>query len=204
VLVVEDYKEVTPPLQKQYKIDIRVSPASKVIFVTGGSLGARTINLAMVRIVPELLHKFPDLHIIHQVGKGNSKVYGEYSHHRLSVLEFVQPLSTYMGAADIIVTRAGGTAIAEAGVQAKATIMIPNPILTGGHQLKNAQYLLQHAATEVVNEADIINNPLTLIGAIERLLQDSNKRQNLGQKLKSLTIPDAAQRLALLLLESAK
>ncbi len=202
VLVVEDYRPVTPPMQKQYRIDLGVSPASKVLLITGGSLGARSLNLAMVKIAPELLQQFSDLHIIHQVGKGNSKTYGEYTHHRLQVLEFLKPLATYTGAADIVVTRAGANTLAELGVQGKACIVVPNPLLTGGHQLKNAEYLSQHKAVEVVDEAKVNRNPEFLQTAIQELLQDSLKRQALGATLRKLTVPDAAQRLALILLET--
>ena len=203
VLVVEDYQHVTPQLQKQYKIDLGLSPASRVLLVTGGSLGARAINLAMVKISPELLQKYSDLHIIHQVGKGNVRTYGEYTHHRLKVLEFLNPLATYMGASDIVVTRAGANTMAELGVQGKASVVIPNPLLTGGHQLKNAEYLLQQKAIAVVDETNISKDPQVLLTQLETLLQDSGQRQKLADNLHSLTITDAAQRLALLLLETA-
>lgn len=203
VLVGEDYQPVTPPLQKQYKIDLGISPASRVLLVTGGSLGARAINLAMVKIAAELLQDFSDLHIVHQVGKGNVKTYGEFKHHRLEVLEFLAGMHTYTGAADLVVTRAGANTLAELGVQGKASIVVPNPLLTGGHQLKNAEYLLQQSAVTVVDEAAMVRDPRQLQLKIEELLKDSVQRQKLADNLKALTIPDASQRLALLLLEAA-
>lgn len=204
VLVVDEYQSVTPPLQKQYKIDLGISSASRVVLVTGGSQGARAINLAMVRIAKELLKKHSDLHIVHQVGKGNERVYGEYEHHRLHVLEFLKDMHIYTGAADIVVTRAGANTMAELGVQGKATIVVPNPRLTGGHQLKNAQYLLQHKAISLVDEEAMNRGDGgALQKQIEELLGDSVERQKLSENLKALTIPDASERLALLLLETA-
>lgn len=203
VLVTEDYKPIDPVTQKQYRINIGISPASKVLLVTGGSLGARAINLAMVKVAPKLLAKFSDLHIIHQVGKGNLKVYGHYAHPRLKVMEFLKPLAHYMGSADLILTRAGANTLAEIGVLGKASLIVPNPYLTGGHQLKNAEYLLQHKATQVVEESKMVTDPGILETTLEDLLSNSNKRHELSTNLQKLTIPDASQRLALLLLELA-
>lgn len=202
VLVAEDYQPVTPAQAKQFKIDLQISPSSKVLLVTGGSLGARAINLSLVKIASELLDRFYDLEIIHQVGKGNTRVYGDFAHPRLHVLEFMQPMHRYTGAADVVITRAGANTLAELGVQGKATIVIPNPRLTGGHQLKNAQTLLNQEAVRVVDEAALTERPALLVEAVEDLLADSAGRQRLGSKLQALTVPDASHRLALLLLEA--
>jgi len=203
VLMAQDYQPVTPVIQKQFKIDLGISPSSKVLLVTGGSLGARVINLAMVKLAPQLLEHFPDIHILHQVGKGNARVYGEYKHPHLQILEFLNPMYKYTGTADVVVTRAGANTLAELGVQGRACILVPNPLLTGGHQLKNAEYLLQQEAAKVVDEAKLNDDSNSLMAVITELLQDSTERNRLGQKLQSLTIPDAAHKLAELLLETA-
>lgn len=203
VLVSKDYKEVEPSLQKQYRIDLGLPATAKVLFVTGGSQGSRVINLAMVQIAANLLAKHHDLHIIHQVGKGSVRVYGDYANARLQVLEFLDGMHRYSGAADMIVTRAGANTLAEFGVQGRACLVIPNPLLTGGHQLKNTEYLLQKDAIVAVKEKDLAKDAAALANAIEDLLQDKAKRDALGAKLQAITIPDATHRLALLLLEAA-
>lgn len=203
VLVVKDYQPVTPVAQKQFKIDLSIQPSMKVLLVTGGSLGARTINLAMVKAAPKLLQQYADLYIIHQVGKGNASTYGNFTHPRLQVLEFLKPMYQYTGAADVVITRAGANTLAEFGVQGKACVVVPNPLLTGGHQLKNAEYLLQQQAIKIVDERALQSGSEPIEEAVGELLSDSKLRRELGDKLKSLTIPDAAARLALLLVEAA-
>ncbi len=202
VLVADEYKPVTPVTQKQFKIDLQLSPSSKMLLVTGGSLGARRINLTFVKLAPELIERFFDLDIVHQVGKGNTKTYGEFKHPRLHVVEFMEPMHRYTGAADLVVTRAGANTLAELGMQGKATIVIPNPQLTGGHQIKNAEFLKQQGAAEVVSEDKIKDSTAALEDVIEELLGDGAKRIELGANLQALTIPDAANRLALLLIEA--
>lgn len=204
VLVSHDYQPVTPELQTQYKTDLQVSPSSKVLLVTGGSLGARRINLALVRLAPKLLERFHDLEIFHQVGKGNAQTYGDYQHPRLHVLEFLSDMHRYTGAADLVVTRAGANTLAELGVQGRACVVVPNPLLTGGHQVKNGEYLLQQSAVVVVPETDLDKDDGVFFGQIERLLADSAERTVLGSRLQQITIPDAAERLAMIILELAR
>ena len=88
-------------------------------------------------------------------------------------------------------------------MQGKASIVVPNPLLTGGHQVKNTKYLLQQDAIWSVSEAELKKQPELLAEKVEALLQDSGKRKELANTLQALTIPDATQRLAKLLLEVA-
>ncbi|HTE58448.1 MAG TPA: glycosyltransferase [Verrucomicrobiae bacterium] len=201
VLTTADYKPVDAHLQAQYKKELSLPGKSRVLMITGGSTGARRLNDGMRQVVPGLLQDYADLFVIHQVGKGQADTYGDFSHERLEVLEFLQPLYRYSGAADVVVTRAGANALAEFGVQGKACVVVPNPLLTGGHQLKNAENLVRHNAVLVVDEADFKRDTSALDAAIRSLLQDPERRQKLASKLQDISIPDASRKLALLLLE---
>lgn len=201
VLVGEQYRKVTPHLQALYKEQLHLPANHQLLFVTGGSLGASAINQAMVQLVPNLLQKFPKLHIIHQVGKHNLACYGAYRNSRLQVFDLVRDMYVYSGAADVVITRAGANTLAELGVQAKACIVVPNPQLTGGHQTKNSQILAAERAIVMVEQQAINNNPRLLQEEIIDLLAHSAKRQHLGKKLNEITVPDATDRLARLILE---
>lgn len=202
VLTTADYKPVGDQLQAQYKKELSLPGKSRVLMVTGGSNGARRLNEGMRQVVPKLLEDYADLFVIHQVGKGQAGAYGDFKHERLEVLEFLQPLHRYSGAADVIVTRAGANALAEFGVQGKACVVVPNPLLTGGHQLKNAENLVKHDAVLVVDETEFKRDTAALEAAIRSLLQDSERRRKLGAKLQEISVPDASRKLALLLLEA--
>lgn len=203
VLVGSSYVPVDGAMQKEYRKQLELPEDAEIVLVTGGSLGASAINQAISIIAPHMLEQDPNLYIVHQVGKGKQGVYGTYSHDRLRVLEFLQPMYMYTGASDVVVSRAGANTIAELGVQGRAVILVPNPILTGGHQTKNADHLLSKNAVEVVPEIELGSNAAVLESAITNLLTDSAKRTALGQTLQSITIPDAAHKLAKLLLDTA-
>lgn len=203
VLVGNSYVPVNDKLQKEYRQQLELPAEAEVLLVTGGSLGASVINQTISIIAPHMLEHDPNLYIVHQVGKGKQGVYGSFSHERLRVLEFMQPMYMYTGASDVVVSRAGANTIAELGVQGRAVILVPNPILTGGHQTKNADHLASKRAVTVVPEAELGTNGASLEAAITELLTDSQKRQMLGQALQAITIPDAASKLAKLLLETS-
>jgi len=204
VLVSSDYQPVDASLQQSYKQQLDISVDQQVLLVTGGSLGAHRVNAAVKQLAPSLLESYPQLYIVHQVGKGNQQTHGEYQHDRLRVVEFLQPMYVYTGCADVVLTRAGANTLAELGVQGKACIVVPNPVLTGGHQLKNAAHLADKGAVLVVQDEGLQKDTAELDLAIRALLDSSDQRQQLGQALQSITVPDAAHKLAVVLLEQIK
>ncbi len=205
VLVSEAFKPVDDTLQREYRAKITIPAEAKMLLITGGSLGAQRLNEAVAKLVPQLLSKYSDLYIMHQVGKGNLGTYKQdIPRDRLKVFEFISDMYLYMGAADAVVTRAGANNLAELGMQGKACIVVPNPQLSGGHQLENAKYLLQHHAVLVVDETSINNSDNKLGEATELLLNNPEARTRLGTALAALSKPQAARELAQLILEAAK
>ncbi len=117
---------------------------------------------------------------------------------------FVTELYAYSGAADVVVTRAGATNLAEFAIQQKACIVVPNPLLTGGHQVKNAQYLAEQQAVLCVTEAQLTKEPRAMEQAVRNLLDNAKEREAMGQRFGTFARADAAKVLAMLLLEQAK
>jgi UDP-N-acetylglucosamine--N-acetylmuramyl-(pentapeptide) pyrophosphoryl-undecaprenol N-acetylglucosamine transferase len=198
------YQLVSAEDQANFRHELELPANGKVMLVAGGSSGAERVNQGVARIVPRLLEKYQDLTVVHQVGHGQLKTYDEPYPERLFVTEFFAPeeMYKYSGAADIIVTRGGATNIAEFAAQAKACIVVPNPMLTGGHQLKNAQHLASQGAVEVVTEEQLADD--TLLEKISSLLDDPRSCQELAHRLGGLARPKAAADTALLLLEVIK
>lgn len=201
VLVGEDFEAITPKLQTEYKAQLGMAPDSRLLLVTGGSLGARRLNESFRESVDKLLRDFSDLIIVHQTGKGKADLYKAYSHPRLIVFPFLKDMHRHTGAADLVITRAGANTLAELGVQGKAVIVVPNPELAGGHQTKNAEKLAEAKAVIVVPEKSKKRNVTRLDKTIRDLLKNPKKRNRLGRKLQSMSPSGAAHHLAMLLLE---
>lgn len=201
VLVEPSFTEVTSDMQKEMKQQLHINPNHIVLLVTGGSSGARNINIAMKKLAPQLLEDFPNLHIVHQAGRGKADIYGSYIHERLTVVEFMRPMFVYTGSADLVISRASGNTIAELGTQRKAVIAVPNPLLASGHQTKNAQALAEASAAVVVPESARATDEKALDIAIRSLISDASARQHLADNLHGITVHGAAEHLAKLLLQ---
>lgn len=206
-----EFKPVTPDLLRRYREELQIADAEQVVFVTGGGLGAARLNKAVAIIAEHLLETFPGLYLLHAAGRGNEPavhaVYQQLSddmRRRIIVKDFIRDLYRYSGAADVIVTRGSATALAEFAAQGKACVVVPNPLLTGGHQLKNAAHLQEVGAVAVITEQQLREDPAALLPVITGLLRSPQERAELGNKLSQLAHPDATAKLSDLLLQHAR
>jgi len=201
-----DFIPVTPSLIRRYKEELAIPEANPVIFVTGGGLGATRLNAAVSAIAKNLLEEFPHLYLLQSIGRGNSIDYsflGADLRKRVVVKNFIKDLYRYSGAADLIITRGSATALAEFAAQGKSCVVVPNPLLTGGHQLKNAAHMADIAAVCVVDEDLIKQQPDALLPIVRQLLRNPEERAKLSKNLSKLAKPDSASRLTDLLLKHA-
>lgn len=212
VPVRKEFTRITPQLQADYRQQLHIPNNAKVVFVIGGGLGAQRINTALLTVAKTLFDSVPDLYLIHQAGQANeasvreayAAALSDSDMQRVRVFGYMDDVFLYGGAADVVVTRAGASSIADFAVQGKACIIIPSPFLTGGHQLKNAQFLHDHLAAEVIDEATVQSNPEQLSSLIQSLLADETRRQTLGEHLTAFGHRDSARELAELILNEVE
>lgn len=186
--------------------------AGRILLITGGGLGAQRLNLAAVACAPDLLHRYKDLYIVHVAGRAEeTSVRQQYRQElppneqkRVIVKGFVTNMHQYSGVADVIVTRAGATTIAEFAVQAKACVVIPASQLSGGHQVKNAHVLADRKAIRLVQNSTLGEDPHALMPPLTDLFDNPQKITVLGKKLAQLAQPQAAHKLAMVLLDVAE
>lgn len=179
----------------------------RILFIGGSTQGAKKIDDTVEEIIPGLLNKFPDLHIIQVFGRLNTdSINNRYTslsddmQSRLHLHEFLHDNYRYMAASDVLIGRAGATFLAEAGILSSACIIIPAPHLAGSHQLENGLALSSKKAAIVINEKDL--NKDMLAHSIEDLLNDDKKRLALGQLINSIQHRDSAKLLADIILKN--
>lgn len=198
------FTKIGPEQLAAAKVALSLREHDEVVFCVGGGLGARKVNLAVVDSAEAILKKSVRRHIFHISGK---KLYDEtksaYEAHvpaelmkQVHLIDFTTELHKYSAAADMVITRAGATNMAEFAVQAKPCLVVPNPVLTGGQQLHNAKVLVDNNAALVLHEEHLGE----LGNKVNELLADTDRRQKLGEKLHLLASRDAAKILAQLLL----
>lgn len=204
----ERLKPVSPALQLKLKRQIGLPMDSLMLLVAGGGLGSRTINELIVELSPKLFKNHPKLQIVHFTGSGHQdgvaqqyiNQLGDFMQAKVKVIGFSNDFYAYSGAADVVLARAGATTLAELAIQRKASVIIPSPFLAGGHQLKNAEELTTKKAAEVLPN-DVSSQKL--FNVLDHLLQNKQSRERLAHNIGSLAQPDAAARLADILLHVA-
>ena len=209
VPISSDYQPVTPILARQYRKDCELPPTGPVLLITGGGNGAHQLNQVVLDNAPLLLRRFINLTIVHIAGRAledslsaaYDKLLPDELRHRVYVKGFINNLYAYSGAADLVIARGGATNLAEFAAQAKACLIIPSPQLIWN--VKNAETLKARGAIEQLSE-DQAEQEGRLAKVVGGLLDNSERRSALGNQLASVALPDAAGRLATILIELAE
>ena len=172
-----------------------------VVFITGGSQGAKIINQAVVEILARILEKFE---VIHQVGEAHFEDLrfetasiikeggGERYYHMVASLNEEEMRSAYL-LADIIVSRAGST-IFEIAAWGKPAIVIPLAIAAQDHQRENAYAYAAAGAAVIIEEANL--TPSLLLHEITSVAEHPERRAKMAEAAKAFARTDAAEVIA--------
>jgi UDP-N-acetylglucosamine--N-acetylmuramyl-(pentapeptide) pyrophosphoryl-undecaprenol N-acetylglucosamine transferase len=167
-------------------------PRARVL-IFGGSQGAHAINVAMVAAAPRLAAD-GGVDITHQTGERDVElVRSAYRDAGLAarVEPFLVAMDREMKQADVIVSRAGSTSIAELTAVGRAAILIPLPTATDDHQTKNAEVLVRAGAAEVLAQNEMTGR--VLADRLLALARDPVRRAALAAAARGLAKPDAAR-----------
>lgn len=167
------------------------------VLILGGSLGARSINMAILETLKEI-ENHPEVQFIWQTGKLYiDRVYEELCKtkplNNLVVTAFIKDMSAAYAAADLIVSRAGAGSISEFCLLHKAVILIPSPNVAEDHQTKNAMVLVNKEAALFVKDQEAAQHLLPMAIAT---VKDENKLKELRKNIATLALPDSASIIA--------
>lgn len=166
------------------------------VLIIGGSLGARTINRAVLSSLEQIRNS--GVQFIWQTGKlyiDEARRQVEQAGHlpMLHVTDFLTDMATAYKAADIVVSRAGASSISELSLLAKPTILVPSPNVAEDHQTKNAMALVEKGAAILVTDAQAATE---LISTAIQLVRDTAQLQTLSKNISQLAYADAANTIA--------
>jgi UDP-N-acetylglucosamine--N-acetylmuramyl-(pentapeptide) pyrophosphoryl-undecaprenol N-acetylglucosamine transferase len=205
--VSNDFKQVDSKLIAEYRASFGISREETVIAITGGSQGAWRLNEIVSAIAPELVREAV---VLHQTGHETfeetkrlaEELLTDNLKNRYKLMPFIPAaaMPAFLGAADVIICRAGGTTMAELALSAKAVILVPNPKLVKGHQLKNAEIYQKANAVLVIDETEATKDATILLETVNLLLGSAEKRSELAKNLHSFAKPEAAADIAKLIL----
>jgi UDP-N-acetylglucosamine--N-acetylmuramyl-(pentapeptide) pyrophosphoryl-undecaprenol N-acetylglucosamine transferase len=174
-----------------------LAPQAPVLLVMGGSQGASAVNQLVMEALPQLRQAAPDLQFIHLTGgRDADKVRAAYRAQGASALvcAFLKDMATALAAADLAVSRAGASSLAELAARRLPAILIPYPAAADNHQYFNALAFAQSGAARLLQQAAA--TPGSLAGEILQLTADAAKRAAMRQALQPWHRPDAVAQIA--------
>jgi UDP-N-acetylglucosamine--N-acetylmuramyl-(pentapeptide) pyrophosphoryl-undecaprenol N-acetylglucosamine transferase len=186
----------------------KLSPDKKIIFVAGGSLGARGINLKILSLLPELLAKYQ---IIHQTGVKNfheaKEVAGQLGikagrEGYYPIAFYGEELKDILAVSDLVISRASANTISEIAACGKPTIIIPLENAANNHQRMNAYAIAKTGGCVVLEETNLGHH--MLMSTIDRIINDSQLREKLAKNIRAFYHPEAAEKIAKGILEMIK
>ncbi len=187
---------------------VHFTPDRKTLLIIGGSLGARTINDALL----EGIHRLAEagIQVIWQTGK----IYYDRIREAVNALPdaqavlantiitpFLSQMPLAYALADLVISRAGASSISELCLLSKPAILVPSPNVAEDHQTHNAMALVHKDAAVLVRDADaqkdLVTTALSLISHNARL-------QTLHTHILALALPDSARLIAMEVIRLAK
>jgi UDP-N-acetylglucosamine--N-acetylmuramyl-(pentapeptide) pyrophosphoryl-undecaprenol N-acetylglucosamine transferase len=170
------------------------------LLVLGGSQGARALNAA----VPKALQALGDasIEVRHQCGE-KMRADAEAAYAQAGIAASVEPFIADMAAAyawaDIVVCRAGALTLAELCAAGVGSVLVPFPQAVDDHQTRNAEYLVERGAAVLLPQNDALADRLRDV--LRTLRADAGKRMKMAEAARSIARPDAAARVADIVLE---
>ncbi len=177
-----------------------------VLLITGGSLGARHLNQALVKHKKMLLsHK--DLYIIHVTGPKelervtSSLALSDEEQQRWHLYGYVDGMGNAMAAADAIVSRAGASSLAEISARALPALLVPFPYATEDHQTTNARACVEAGVAFMVADSEV--EGLEFEGYLRTLIEKGEVRLKMSQAAQAQEAKNAVSLLADVVVEAA-
>ena len=167
------------------------------ILVMGGSQGARILS----DVVPEAIANLPAklrqyLRVFHQARKeDHNRVEVFYAIHQIDavVKSFFSNVPTLMSEAQLVISRAGASSVADIAVIGRPSILIPYAAATGDHQTANARGLVDGDAAIMIPESKL--DVQTLTDQMFAILDNPNAANQMAQAALNCGRPDATDRL---------
>ncbi|MBI5955237.1 MAG: undecaprenyldiphospho-muramoylpentapeptide beta-N-acetylglucosaminyltransferase [Chloroflexi bacterium] len=173
------------------------------LLVTGGSKGARSINMALLKNLRELLGVAQIIHITGSldwevVGKSAQELPAQLKS-RYHIMPYLHEMGAALAAADLVLSRAGASTLGEYPLFGLPAVLVPYPY-AWRYQKVNADYLAERNAAVVLQDESLNEK---LLEVLKDLLLDKNKLETMRVAARKLSHPDAAAMIASQLLELA-
>ncbi|MDA0195196.1 MAG: undecaprenyldiphospho-muramoylpentapeptide beta-N-acetylglucosaminyltransferase [Bacteroidetes bacterium] len=166
----------------------------KTVLIIGGSLGARSINEAVVNSLPEITSN--GFQVIWQTGKFYNvemiERTKEYDLSSVRIVEFLKEMDLAYAASSIVISRAGALSISELCIAKRPVIFIPSPNVAEDHQTKNAMALVNENAALMIPDKEVNRR---LAQEVIKLAENNNLMETLAVNIGKLGKSDASNHI---------
>ncbi len=184
---------------------LKLSVEPPILLVVGGSTGARSINMALLAILPELLR---EMQVVHASGmrdwkevESAAKGLTDEQRSRYKAYPYLHAeMGAALAAADLVLSRAGASSLGEFPLFGLPSILVPYPY-AWRYQQNNARYLSDRGAAVVIEDQSL---PDRLLPVIQELIRNVAQRENMSQAMSELARPEAAESIGNLLYSLTK
>ena len=186
-----------------------LDPAKNVLLVTGASQGARSVNRAVLAALPELARRgvWDRWQLLHLAGlRDQQEVTAAYRGQQVTarVVGFSKHMAGAMAAANLVLSRAGASTLAEITALGRASVLMPYPHHRDLHQVANARVLVKlGAARMVLDRVEPQENAPVLADTLARLMNDQAELSRLASAAQRIGTTNAAAAIARGLIELA-
>jgi UDP-N-acetylglucosamine--N-acetylmuramyl-(pentapeptide) pyrophosphoryl-undecaprenol N-acetylglucosamine transferase len=188
-----------------------LDPNLPTLLITGASLGAQTVNEAMLTLFEEM--PLPGWQVLHLAGREHASAV-RAAYHDLAtrgkpipaqVIDFTPAMADIWAVTDLAISRSGASSCAELTACGIPSILLPYPYHKDMHQRLNAKVLSDGGAAVLLDdEKDRRKNAEKLRPILEPLLRDATRRQTMSAAAKKLGYPDAAENVARVVMQIAE
>ncbi|MBX7248027.1 MAG: undecaprenyldiphospho-muramoylpentapeptide beta-N-acetylglucosaminyltransferase [Caulobacteraceae bacterium] len=189
---------VRPDIQALYDKPFKAPKDRINVLVTGGSQGARLLSETVPQAIARLAEPIRTRLKVDQQSRPETMdvaraVYAE-ALVEAQVAPFFREMAGRLGAAHLIIGRAGASTCCEIAVAGVPSVLIPLKIATDDHQTTNAAQLVDAGGAVAIQEDDLTVDGLANV--LQALLSDPRKLASMAKAARSVGRPDAASRLA--------
>jgi UDP-N-acetylglucosamine--N-acetylmuramyl-(pentapeptide) pyrophosphoryl-undecaprenol N-acetylglucosamine transferase len=175
---------------------------SRSLLILGGSNGARSLNRHVPPALGRIRAELAGWRIVHQSGvaelAATRRLY-EQLQVRATVLSHITQMSQILNRSDLVVSRAGGTTLAELATAGLPAILLPYPFAADDHQRRNADVFSANGGCLTLDERDLAGRMEDhLANAISKLVTDEQKRNRMSTSMARLARPNATRDVAAL------
>lgn len=166
------------------------------VFIFGGSSGARSINRAMVNALNHIAEIKEKVQFLHQTGdKDYESVKESYRKAGIkgTVTPFIYQMAEAYAVADIVISRAGATTLAELTSLGKPAVLVPYPYAAGRHQEMNAIKLREMGAAFVLMDSELTGEAIA--GHIKNMYGSESIRVEMQRASRGLGRPEACNKI---------